>query len=133
VKRKKRLDPDLGVRVEFLREVDVPEFERVKQQLVKVLKRLGGYEPGVDEFYVEEIARASIYLRHLEVFLDSDKATDVTYMRVTDARLKLRSNIDTAMHHLAIRRRDRLANKTENDIRKELQAAILRGLKHGER
>ena len=114
-----------------MRSDDEPECERIKSELMKTLRKLGGYEPAVDDIYIDEIARTSIYLKHLEVFLDDENATYTTYQHVTDSRLKMRKTIDDAMNQLAITRRQRLANKTEGDIREELKQALLRGLKHG--
>lgn len=108
---------------------DEPEYDRIRSELTKVLKKLGGYEPGVDDIYVDEIARASVYLRKTEIFLDV--GTEDTYSKMADTRLKVRKTIDDAMNQLAITRRQRLANKTEGDIREELKQALLRGLKHG--
>jgi hypothetical protein len=112
-----------------MRKEDEPEYERIVSELVKVLRKLGGYEPGVDDIYVEEIARASVYLKKTEVFLDA--GTEDTYSKMADARVKVRKTIDDAMNELAITRRQRLANRTEGDIREELKQALLRGLKHG--
>lgn len=114
-----------------MRSEDESEYERIKSDLIKTLRKLGGYEPAVDDIYVDEIARASIYLKRLEAFLDAETVTDATYQRVTDSRLKFRKNIDDAVKQLAIARRQRLANRTEGDVREELRQALLRGLKHG--
>jgi hypothetical protein len=108
---------------------DEPECERIRSELIKVLRKLGGYEPGVDDIYVDEIARASVYLKKTEIFLDL--GTEDTYSKMADTRLKVRKTIDDAMNQLAITRRQRLANKTEGDVREELKQALLRGLKHG--
>jgi hypothetical protein len=108
---------------------DEPEHDRIRSELIKVLRKLGGYEPGVDDIYVDEIARASVYLKKTEIFLDV--GTEDTYSKMADTRLKVRKTIDDAMNQLAITRRQRLANKTEGDIREELKQALLRGLKHG--
>jgi hypothetical protein len=108
---------------------DEPEYDRIRSELIKVLRKLGGYEPGVDDIYVDEIARASVYLKKTEIFLDA--GTEDTYSKMADTRLKVRKTIDDAMNQLAITRRQRLANKTEGDVREELKQALLRGLKHG--
>ena len=117
------------IKIELFTEKDAPEYERITRELAKVLKKLGGYEPAVDDLYIDEIARAVIYEKKIEIFLDADTATDYTYSRVTDSKVKLSKTIENAMRQLAINRRDRLAGQTQAGLMKELREAILRGLK----
>lgn len=119
-------------KVELLTVKDMPEYERVTQQLTEVLKKLGGYEPTVDGIYVDQIARAAIYAKRIEVFLDSDSATEHTYSKVTDSKIKLSKTIESAMHQLALSRRDRIGNQTEGGLKKELLEALERGLETAE-
>jgi len=121
---------DLGIHVDFLREDEEAEYKRIKRELIKTLKKLGGYEPSVDGIYVDDIAKNSIYLGRVEAFLDLDTASEGSHTRIIDTRLKLRKMIDTAMHHLAITRRDRLSSKTEKGIREELREALIRATKN---
>ena len=108
------------------------EYDRIRRELPEVLKKLGGYEPAVDDICIDQIARATIYSRRVEIFLDSDTATEYTYSRVTDIKLKLWKTIDDTVRRLAISRRDRIAKETEPGLMNELREAMLRELKRSE-
>lgn len=101
----------------------------MKRELAEVLKRLGGYEPAVDDIYIDQIARAAVYSKRIEIFLDSDTATEYTHSRVTDSQLKLSKTIDNSIHELALSRRDRMGRQTEASLMNELKEAMLRALK----
>lgn len=118
------------IQVQFLRDEDQSEYKRLKDALVKSLEKQGGYEPAVDDLHVDAIARTTIYAKRVEAFLDLETATEHTYAMVTDAQLKLRKTIETALHELALTRRDRLLGKTEKSIRDELREALLRVVKN---
>lgn len=121
--------PELSAKGELLTEDERVEYERLKRELPEVLKKLGGYEPAVDDISIDQIARATVYSRRIEMFLDSDTATEYTYSRVTDSKVKLSKTIDTAMHQLAVSRRDRMSKQTEAGLMNELREALLRALK----
>ncbi len=117
---------------EKLQRKDAAEYERIRNQLINVLQTRGGYEPAVDNIHVDQIARTAIYATRVEVFLDSPHVTANTYSRVTDTKLKLSKIIDNAIHQLALARRDRMGEKNEGELMRELREAILKGLKPGE-
>ena len=104
----------------------------MKREMPEVLRRLGGYEPAVDDICIEQIARATIYSKRIEIFLDSDNATEFTYTRVTDSKVKLSKTIDNAMHELAVSRRDRMNKQTEGSLMSELREALLKALRSRE-
>lgn len=125
--------PEPVSKLELLSEKDVAEYERTRKELVKVLEKMGGYEPAVDDIHIDQIARIAIYAKRVEIFLDSNTANEDTYFRVTDTKLKLSKIIDNAMHQLALSRRDRMGKQTEASLMIELREAMLRGLKAAER
>ena len=130
LKRVGQLDP--VVKVELLTRKDSLEYQRTRGELVKVLEKIGGYEPAVDNIYVDQIARTAVYAARVEIFLDSDGADVETYSRVTAAKLKFSKIIDNAIHQLALSRRDRMGKQTQANLEKVLQEALLRGVQAGE-
>jgi hypothetical protein len=130
MKRKRVRDPPgKPVKLEKLTEKDVPEYERTRNGLVKVLEKVGGYEPAVDDILVDQIARTEIQVRNVEIFLDSEQSTVDTYSIVADSKLKLMKIIDNAIHGLALSRRDRLGNQTESSLMRMIKEELLRGKK----
>jgi hypothetical protein len=128
----KRAEQDFScvpVRVALL-EKDTPEYDQIRRELIKVLQRLGGYEPAADDIFVDQIARNAIYSRKVEFFLDAATANEHTYAAVTDTKLKLSKIVEKAMRELALSRRDRLGNRNQANIMTELREALLRGLKN---
>jgi copper chaperone CopZ len=123
---------DPATKLELITEKDAAEYQRTKDELVKVLERLGGYEPAADDIYIDQIARIAIYAKKVEIFLDSGTANVETYSRVTDTKLKFSKIIDSAMRQLALTRRDRLGKESEASLMKELREAMLRGLNPAE-
>lgn len=119
-------------KVELITVKDMPDYELVTRQLTEVLKKLGGYEPAVDGMYVDVIARAAVYAKRIEAFIDSDSATVHTYSKVTDTKIKLIKTIEDAMRELALNRRDRIGNQAEGSLKKELFEALKRGLEAAE-
>ncbi len=117
------------VKFELITQKDVPEYDRTKCGLVKVLEKLGGYEPAVDDIHIDQIARNIIYLNKVELYLDSRHATEDTYSVVADSKLKLMKIIDDAIRELALSRRDRLGKQTEASMKKEMKEAFLKVMK----
>jgi hypothetical protein len=128
----KRAQPEISdmlVNVALL-EKDTTEYDHIRRELIKVLERLGGYEPAADDIFVDQIARNAIYSRRIEFFLDAPTANEHTYAAVTDTKLKLSKIVEKAMQQLALSRRDRLGNRNQANIMTELREALLRGLKN---
>jgi hypothetical protein len=117
------------VKVALLTMKDQLEYERIRNELVKVLQKMGGYKPAVDDIYIDQIARIAIYAKRAELYLDTDTATLDTYFRVTDTKLKQAKMIDTAIHQLARARRDRIGKQTESSLMNQLRQAVMRELK----
>ena len=116
-----------------LTEKDLAEYERTRTLTVNVLDKMGGYEPGIDDYYVDLIARTIIYAKKVENFLDSDTASVDTYASVAYTKLKFAKVIENAIRQLALNRRDRLEKQTQTDLVQELREATQRALgKHGE-
>ena len=113
----------------LLTKKDASEYNRIRDELVKVLERMGGYEPAVDDKYIDRIARLTIYTNKVEMYIDSNNATVDTYVKVTDIKLKQSKMLDMAINQLAIARRDRLGKQTESSLMNELREAMLRGMK----
>ncbi len=117
-------------KVPLITEKDANEYEAIKAGLVSELKKLGSYEPEVDDLEVDAIARATIYMRNLEKLLDSEKANPETYSRVTDSQAKLRKIIETALHELAVTRKERITTQAGKMGEEELAKLILEALKN---
>jgi hypothetical protein len=117
-------------KIPLITEKDAKEYEAVKAGLIGELKKLGSYEPEVDDLQVEEIARATIYMRNLEKQLDSENANAETYSRVTDSQAKLRKIIESALHELAVTRKERITTQAGKAGEDELARLILEALKN---
>lgn len=115
-------------KMEKLQRKDAAEYQKIRTEIVNVLEKTGGYEPAVDNLYIDRIASTAIYARKLETFLDSSQATARTYAQVTDTKLKLSKIIDNAMHQLALTRRDRIGKQTESNFVNELKQGMLKAL-----
>ena len=109
---------------ELLTKKDVPEYERTKYALVKVLEKAGGYEPAIDDILIDQIARTAIQAKNLEVFIDSKQSTVDTYSIVADSKLKLMKIIENLTRELALSRRDRLGKQTQSDIITQIRQAV---------
>ena len=116
----------------LLREKDVAEYERTRSEIIKVLEKVGGYEPAIDNIYVAQIATTTINLKRIEFFEDSDLATSDTYASVTDTKLKMGKIIENAVRQLALSRRDRIGNQTQAGLMNELREGLEQVLKNGE-
>jgi hypothetical protein len=103
---------------------DRPELERLRKGIIKALKKFGVYEPALDDILVEQIASSTIYWKRMERFLDSASATEWTYARITDSKLKTQKMIEDAMRELALSRRERLSQKGQTDLARQLTEAI---------
>jgi hypothetical protein len=109
---------------ELLTKKDIPEYERIKNALVKVLEKAGGYEPAIDDILIDQIARTAIQAKNLEVFLDSGHSTVNTYSIVADSKLKLMKVIENATRELALSRRDRLGRETQSTIITQIRQTV---------
>jgi len=123
--------PAVVVKQELLTKKDASEYERTKNALVKVLLKMGGYEPAIDDILIDQIARTAIQAKNLEVFLDSKQSTVDTYSVVADSKLKLMKIIENATRELALSRRDRLGKQTQSDIMEQIRQALEEAQKHG--
>jgi ATP-dependent Lon protease len=118
-------------KIELLTKKDVPEYERTRYKLVKVLEKLGGYEPAIDDIFIDQIARTAIQAKNAEVFLDSKHSTADTYSVVSDSKLKLMKIIENLTRELALSRRERLGTQTQSDIMEQIKQALEEAQKHG--
>jgi len=108
---------------------DSVEYSRMRRNLIDTLQNLGGYEPAIDDILIDEIARIVIYSRKTETFLNSKTATEYTYSRVADIKVKFAKIVDNAVRQLAISRRDRLTTQTQSNLIAKIKETILQGLK----
>jgi hypothetical protein len=69
-------------------------------------------------------------MRNLERLLDSEKANDETYSRVTDSQAKLRKIIESALQGLAVTRKERITTQAGKAGEEELAKLILEALKN---
>jgi len=114
----------------LITEKDAKEYESIKTGLIAKLKKLGSYEPEIDDLHIEAIAKATVYMRHSETLLDSEKAGAETYSRVTDAQAKMRKMIENALHELAVTRRERILSETDKATQNEFTKVLLEALKN---
>lgn len=125
--------PGRIIKIPLLTEKDAAEYERIRNEMIKVLEKMGGYEPAIDDLHIDQIARTAIYLKKIESFVDSPLATSDTYSRVTDSKLKMAKMIENAIRQLALSRRDRLEKQTQSSFENELKEVTLRVvMKHAE-
>jgi len=117
-------------KVPLITEKDAKEYETIKADLIRELKKLGSYEPEVDDLEIDAIARATIYMRDLEKLLDSENANPEAYSRITDSQAKLRKIIDSALQGLALTRKDRITTEAGKAGEEELARLILEALKN---
>lgn len=108
---------------------DQPEFERLRKGIIEVLNKFGGYLPAIDDILVEQIASCTIYWKNAEVFLDAQTATEHTYARIADTKMKFQKMIEAAMRELALSRRDRLSQQGQTEFTSQLRGAILKAQK----
>jgi hypothetical protein len=117
----------------LLKQKDAAEYERTRSEIIKVLDKMGGYVPAVDDIFVAQIATTAIYMKNIDFFADSDLATSDTYASVTDTKLKMAKMIENAIRQLALSRRDRIGNQTEASFMKQLKEELERTvMKNGE-
>jgi hypothetical protein len=117
-------------KVPLITEKDAKEYESIKAGLVSELKKLGSYDPEVDDLQVDAIARATMYMRNLEKLLDSEQANPETISRVTDSQAKLRKIIESALDGLALTRKERITTQAGKAGEEELAKLILEALKN---
>ena len=118
-------------KLELLTKKDVPEYERTRNALVRVLEKAGGYEPAIDDILVDQIARTAIQAKNVEVYLDSKRPTVDTYAVVADSKLKLMKIIENLTRELALSRRERLGKQTQSDVMEQIKQALEEAEKHG--
>lgn len=126
----KRASKRAVYKIPLLTVKDAKEYEAIKTGLIAKLKKMGSYEPEIDDLHIEAIAKATVYLRHTEALLDSEKAGAQTYSRVTDAQAKLRKMIENALHELAVTRRERILSETGKATQNEFTKTLLEALKN---
>ena len=107
---------------------DAQEYLTIRTRLGEVLKKFGGYEPAIDDIYLDQIARNIIFQRKADLLLTSETVTEYTFARLADAKIKFARIVDNAINELAISRRSRLINETESGLLAELREAMMRGL-----
>ncbi len=128
-KRNKRpTDPSSGV--EARDEIDTIPESLGKHEIIKILKRIGEYEPVIDDILIDQFVHADTQLRKLDSFLLQSTANEYTFTRIADAKTKLSKIMNDSINQLALSRRMRLDNKTRTDLAAELQEAMLRGLRN---
>ena len=125
MRRERKSNPPGGVGIATSDE-DRPEVEKLRRGMIKALQKCGGYVPEVDDILIDQIARSTIYWRKLETFLDAQTATEYTYARVADSKLKFLKMIETNLRELALNRRDRIGEQGEADLKNKLRAEIMK-------
>jgi hypothetical protein len=127
-----RRKPEPTTKTPLLTRKDAAEYCRIRSEIIKVLEKVGGYEPAIDDLLVNVIADNVIYMGKIESFVDTPTATSDTYASVTDSKLKMMKMLDSATHQLALSRRDRLSKQTQSSLEAQLKEAALRAvMDHG--
>ena len=116
------------MKVPLITEKDAPEYNRIRNEIIKALEKAGGYEPAIDNIFVNMIANTVIYFKKIEFFEDAPTATMHTYSSVTDSKLKMMKMQEYAFHQLALSRHDRLLGQTQASLERELKEATLRAV-----
>jgi len=93
---------------------------------------MGGYEPAVDDFYVDQIAESRIALKKAGIFLKSQTATEFTFTRVTDVKAKFTKIIGDAYDRLGISRRSRLADRDKTEAVAVVKNSMLEAMRIAE-
>jgi hypothetical protein len=130
MKETERAPNRAAYKMPLLTEKDATEFETIKTGLIAKLKKLGSYEPEIDDLHIEAIAKATVYMRHSEALLDSKNAGEETYSRVSDAQAKMRKMIENALRELAVTRRERILSESGKATQNEFTKALLEALKN---
>ncbi|HKM77111.1 MAG TPA: hypothetical protein VJZ32_11910 [Candidatus Bathyarchaeia archaeon] len=113
-------------------ENDALECSRIRNELCGLLKKMGGYEPAVDDFYVDQIAESRIALKKAGIFLKSQTATEFTFTRVTDVKAKFTKIIGDAYDRLGISRRSRLADRDKTEAVAVVKNSMLEAMRIAE-
>ena len=108
---------------------DIPEIERIATGIINVLKKLGRYEPEVDNIWVWQIANCTFRLKRIDSFLDAPTATEYTYAHVIDMQSKQQAMIEHAMDQLALSRKERMETQAEADLKRKLREEIEKATK----
>jgi hypothetical protein len=103
-----------------------PEEKRLRNGIIALLQKFGGYEPAVDDILVNEIASCTIYWKKLEALLDAPTATPQTYSHIADAKIKFQKMAESALEKLALTRRDRIGQQGASDLESQLREARLK-------
>ena len=90
------------------------EYSCTKDHLCRLLEKVGGYEPAIDDIHIDQIVRTFIQLRTCDTFLSQNTANEDTYTRIADAKTKLSKIMMDSIDQLALSRRIRLDNKTKS-------------------
>ncbi|HYB67837.1 MAG TPA: hypothetical protein VEC43_05870 [Candidatus Acidoferrales bacterium] len=120
--------PEGGVRI-ATSDDDRPEFERIRNGIIKALQKFAGYEPEIDDILVDQIASSTIYWKKLEKFLDAETASEYTFARVADSKSKFLAMIDTNLRELALNRRARIGQQGEAELMRKLREEIMKRTK----
>lgn len=105
---------------------DALEYSAIRCRLSEALDKFGGYEPAIDDLYLDQIARNTIFQRKADLFLMSVNATEHTFASIADAKVKFAKIIDNALTALAIPRQNRLNKQTQTNLETEFREALRR-------
>jgi hypothetical protein len=114
-----------------MRADEVDEYERMKAQLIKALRRMDAYNSMFDLPLVEEIARGAIYVKRGEQFLDDPKCSPTTYSALSDAIVKHSNRMRAAIKDLAANRAERLKVQSATKLAEEIRNAIDKVIREG--
>jgi len=93
---------------------------------------MDGYEPVVDNYYVDLIAKSRIASKKAGIILNSKAATEFTFSRVADAHAKYAKIIDEAYDRLGISRRARLTGQEKTETAAVVTNSLLEALRIAE-
>jgi len=99
------------------------EYKRLSSRLHQAVKKLGDYEPTIDDLLIDQAVRAKIYAVKCEKVLD--RATQSAEIQgITDAVSKWNAALRRAINDLAANRRERLKSRSRREIVEELERFI---------
>ena len=109
----------MGLKRPKITKADMPEYDRIVKAMREALEESGGYSPAFDDPYIEQAAKAIIYSRKIEAFLDRpEELTPRDLAALAEAKNKFRLMLDKALERLMARRDSEASAKAEGELRK---------------
>jgi hypothetical protein len=106
-----------------IEEKDRDKLNKLIDDLTKAIKGLGNYVPVFDDLLINIIARSIIYAEKAEHWIDTSEEIDV-HSSAVDIIAKNRAMMNAAIENLAISRKERLKQKTAEEVKDEIEKFV---------